>query len=336
MWLSVGRDAATRLRAHGLRRLSSLLRVPRAEHRRPTPVDRRTGTRALSDCGERPGVHQNPIVDTLWQRREGAVDDHDAVPLVPRPPSFSQLSVDYRFGSDATLREHYLNPWGKVRIGRVFEDLDALAGSIALEHCKTADGKLPPKFVALVTASVERICARREFESVDSDMVLQGRVTYVGSSSINVAMTAQCAGFAVPWINASFMFVARDTRPGGGAWRVNPLQLGESSAVVARCRWLLVRARNRRCVARATPGTVSGGAGVYQQSRYERLGAPCDLPLLVRCVTYCFWCGVRPGVSGAVCDLLLRLFASQTQSPSAQHLTWRRPRHAVDVRSPRR
>jgi hypothetical protein len=37
-------------------------------------------------------------------------------------------SVTYAFSSDAVLREMYRNPWDKIRVGRVMEDLDSLAG----------------------------------------------------------------------------------------------------------------------------------------------------------------------------------------------------------------
>lgn len=49
----------------------------------------------------------------------------------------------------------YRNPWHRIRIGRVLEDLDSLAGNIAFAH--TDDGNpetMPP---VLVTAAVERI-----------------------------------------------------------------------------------------------------------------------------------------------------------------------------------
>lgn len=59
----------------------------------------------------------------------------DATPssvVVPKAPK--RTVVSYRFTSDAFLREHYRNPWGNVRLGRVLEDLDSFAGFIAFEH----------------------------------------------------------------------------------------------------------------------------------------------------------------------------------------------------------
>jgi acyl-coenzyme A thioesterase 9 len=39
----------------------------------------------------------------------------------------------YGFSSDAVLREQYRDPWNSIRIGMLLEDLDSLAGSIALK-----------------------------------------------------------------------------------------------------------------------------------------------------------------------------------------------------------
>ena len=49
----------------------------------------------------------------------------------------------------------YRNPWNRVRVGRLLEDMDSLAGYVAFLHCDDGDGgRLPP---LLVTAAVERI-----------------------------------------------------------------------------------------------------------------------------------------------------------------------------------
>lgn len=52
-------------------------------------------------------------------------------------------------------RTQYCNPWGHLRIGRVLEDLDSLAGNIAFAHSDDGDAATTPP--ALVTAAVERI-----------------------------------------------------------------------------------------------------------------------------------------------------------------------------------
>ena len=47
--------------------------------------------------------------------------------LVAKPPTRS--SIRYGFVGDAGLLEAYRNPWNAVRVGRVMEDLDSLAGT---------------------------------------------------------------------------------------------------------------------------------------------------------------------------------------------------------------
>ena len=50
-----------------------------------------------------------------------------------------------------TCGTRYSNPWGNLRVGRIFEDLDALAGNIAFQHCDDGDSDTIPPL--LVTAS---------------------------------------------------------------------------------------------------------------------------------------------------------------------------------------
>lgn len=53
--------------------------------------------------------------------------------LIPRTPSRSRTSVIYKFSEDYVLREQYRNPWDEIRIGKLVEDLDALAGTICFK-----------------------------------------------------------------------------------------------------------------------------------------------------------------------------------------------------------
>lgn len=66
----------------------------------------------------------------------------------------------------------YRNPWGKVRIGRILEDLDSMAGNIAFRHCEDGEAMtLPPM---LVTAAVERIHILRPLQ-LETDFTLRAR-----------------------------------------------------------------------------------------------------------------------------------------------------------------
>lgn len=71
-------------------------------------------------------------------------------------------------------------------IGKLFEDLDALAGSIAFSHCGHPDSSAASR-LTLVTASVDKIIQSRAI-SVDQDILVVGQVAYVGKSSLDIAI----------------------------------------------------------------------------------------------------------------------------------------------------
>ena len=72
--------------------------------------------------------------------RGTGADEQSPDELLEYPSEKSFTTVSYKFQSDATLREEYQNPWGYLRHGKLFEDVDALAGTIANRHC--ADSNL--------------------------------------------------------------------------------------------------------------------------------------------------------------------------------------------------
>lgn len=179
-------------------------------------------------------MHQTPIVDLLWNRRKAALErqagsKNSAEPpaaegqhgkLQPKRPSESAQSVRYNFTdpSQTWLVDKYRNPWGHVRPGRLFEDLDALAGTVAFEHCRQ-EGQDGP--LQIVTASVDRI-KYIERPTLDDDLVLSGRVTWVGRSSMEILMRAQASKSSSHFLESIFTFVARDPATGKAA-RINPL-----------------------------------------------------------------------------------------------------------------
>jgi len=144
------------------------------------------------------------VTARLWQARLKAaklagVDQNPATmlaqeKLVPKPPI--RTTVGYNFEHDNDLREAYRNPWNEVRIGRVLEDLDSLAGNIAFAHCDDADVATRPQL--LVTASVDRVRLLRPLR-LKEDMTLTGAVAWVGTSSIVIRMEAWPAGEPILW-----------------------------------------------------------------------------------------------------------------------------------------
>ncbi|KAJ3072011.1 hypothetical protein HDU99_002295, partial [Rhizoclosmatium hyalinum] len=80
--------------------------------------------------------------------------------------SFAQVFLPFR--QDASLRDEYSSHFGKIRVGKVLEDLDALGGYIAYLHVVGASIPL-----AVVTASVDRMDMHGELP-VDRDVSLSG------------------------------------------------------------------------------------------------------------------------------------------------------------------
>lgn len=191
--------------------------------------------RSLSDDAASAGLHQTPIVDLLWNRRKVSLCKDSqgiAAPigkeraLITKTSEDSSQSVVYEFTNPKKtwLVDKYRNPWGFVRPGRLFEDLDALAGTIAFEHCRSNNPA--DSLLHIVTASVDRIKYLQR-PSLDDDMVLSGRVTWVGRSSMEIQMRAQSKHGKSPFLESIFTFVARDPATGRAAM-INPLKpIGE-------------------------------------------------------------------------------------------------------------
>ncbi|KAG7014562.1 Acyl-coenzyme A thioesterase 9, mitochondrial [Cucurbita argyrosperma subsp. argyrosperma] len=140
-----------------------------------------------------PGMHHSPVTTALWEARSSIFErlldpPKDAPPqseLLTKTPSQSRTIVIYNFSSDFILREQYRDPWNEARIGKLLEDLDALAGTISVRHCSDVDSTTRP--LLLVTASVDRIVLKKPI-SVDADLKVVGSVIWVGKSSIEVQL----------------------------------------------------------------------------------------------------------------------------------------------------
>ncbi|XP_039167155.1 uncharacterized protein LOC120292791 [Eucalyptus grandis] len=88
-----------------------------------------------------------PVTNASWEARSeiiGEVGDAGATEsaaspeseLVPRSPSRSRASVFGIFSSDYVLEDQYRNPSNEIRMGKLAEDVNALAGTIC---CYKAD-----------------------------------------------------------------------------------------------------------------------------------------------------------------------------------------------------
>ncbi|KAL9397688.1 hypothetical protein Peur_011941 [Populus x canadensis] len=175
-----------------------------------------------------PGMYHSPVTNALWETRSKTFErfldpPKDAPPqseLLTKTPKQSRTSILYSFSADHILREQYRDPWNEVRIGKLLEDLDALAGTISVKHCCDDDNTTRP--LLLVTASVDKIVLKKPI-SVDIDLKIVGSAIWVGWSSIDIqlevlqsAKETSDTSDSVALI-ANFIFVARDSKTGKAA-----------------------------------------------------------------------------------------------------------------------
>lgn len=124
-----------------------------------------------------------------------------ADPSKGKQPSESEVGIEYLFSQDQFLLETYRNPWGEMRFGKILEDLDALAGNIAFNHVEGNP--------LIVTAGVDRIRVRQR-PDIGADQYLSGKVTWVGSSSMEIRMKISASENGPEWLEAYFTFVTLD------------------------------------------------------------------------------------------------------------------------------
>lgn len=181
----------------------------------------------------------------LWSTRMQSINEaielykaHGSDSLASAPqPIAKRMSESYvegtlPFSSDPDAREDYINTYGGVRIAKLLEDLDALAGAISYRHADDANHRTLP--LAIVTASVDRLDLLNALE-IDRDMRLAGHVTYVGKSSMEITIRVESAlrqdeehpdahDGMIPILLSRFTMVARDPTH-GNAVQVNTLAL---------------------------------------------------------------------------------------------------------------
>ncbi|KAL0055761.1 hypothetical protein WJX82_004111 [Trebouxia sp. C0006] len=155
------------------------------------------------------GMIGTSVTKKLWLKRLTKNKDrlkHLPLPaLNAKPPQ--PITVTYPFSSDRFLQEQYRNPWNQVRVGKLLEDLDSLAGNIAFQHCddERTDTQLP----LLVTASVDAIHLRRRLD-LHQDVQVSGQVVWTGKSAMDIRMQLNQEHFkGEPSLVALFTFVAR-------------------------------------------------------------------------------------------------------------------------------
>ncbi|KAL7414495.1 HotDog domain-containing protein [Mrakia frigida] len=149
------------------------------------------------------------------------------VELTPKKMFESYVEVELPLLSSPDLLSEYVSTSGGLRIGKLMEHLDSLAGAIAYKHA------LPPPSVPqserpaplyLATAGADRLDMFRPL--VVQDIRLSGQVCFVGSSSMEVFVKMEGVkdGEVIgdTLLLGRFTMVARDSKT-HKARKVNPL-----------------------------------------------------------------------------------------------------------------
>ncbi|GAB2227823.1 hypothetical protein Droror1_Dr00009650 [Drosera rotundifolia] len=268
-----------RRRHHHLRRFSNAPNPP------PPPSSLDAGHSIRKPISLWPGVYHSPVTNALWEARSRFFETSEEKEsskgegvVGRRAPRESRTRVEYRFGSDLVLREQYRNPWNEIRMGKVVEDLDALAGTISYKHCCVNGGMIRP--LILVTASVDRIVLKKPIR-VDSDLRIEGAVTWVGRSSmeiqLEVVQPTQDLSDSMALI-ANFTFVARDSETG----KASPINQVQPETEQEKILWEEAEKRNKmRKMKRAEQKKMNDDEVA---SRIDKLLAEgrvfCDMPAL--------------------------------------------------------
>jgi acyl-coenzyme A thioesterase 9 len=132
-----------------------------------------------------------------------------------RAESFSYLVLPFK--EDIWLTDFYASAAGRLRMGQLFQDLDALAGRIAYRH-------VSPASPIIVTASVDRIYMLKRVDDIQNkNFILSGSVIWTGRSSMEIVIKASTTENEVKedlkeedineedvFLTANFTFVARN------------------------------------------------------------------------------------------------------------------------------
>ncbi|CAH9077504.1 unnamed protein product [Cuscuta epithymum] len=249
-----------------------------------TPID--AGSSIRKPTSFWPGVYHSPATKALWEARSSTFEKlshatSDAPPqseLITKNPRISRTSVFYPFSTDYDLREQYRNPWNMIRMGRLVEDLDALAGTISYKHCSDNDSTTRP--LLLVTASVDKMVLKKPIH-IDLDLNIEGAVTWVGRSSMEIQLKVTQNSPDTPdslALTANFTFVARDSVTGKSAL-VNQISPETEDEILL---WNEAEERNR--MRKKMRGEQTKKVDVREVNRVDELLAEgrvfCDMPAL--------------------------------------------------------
>lgn len=121
------------------------------------------------------------------------VKPYDPSLIRPKSAAESSCVVRYRISSDDVVRREYQRFDNGVRIGKLLEDMDSGAGDITSRH--TFLGRRDVRGPDNVTACVDGIVINDCLENLEKDgkdFWLEGRLIWVGNSSMIIRMRVWC------------------------------------------------------------------------------------------------------------------------------------------------
>ncbi|KAG0483335.1 hypothetical protein HPP92_011419 [Vanilla planifolia] len=112
-----------------------------------------------------PGMYHSPVTKALWEARsciferllDPSMDRPPQIELLNKTPAQSRTNIVYNFSSDYILREQYRDPWNEVRFGKLLEDLDALAGTIAVKRTQLKQIPWPSQLISLLLHVIRKL-----------------------------------------------------------------------------------------------------------------------------------------------------------------------------------
>ena len=91
-------------------------------------------------------------------------------------------------GDNPSVRDKYLTFYKTVRIGKLLEDMDTLAGLVGYKYYKGPAEYEDRAPFALVTASVDKFKLKESFIRSDRNIRMTGFVSYAGKTSLEITI----------------------------------------------------------------------------------------------------------------------------------------------------
>ncbi|MBG56501.1 MAG: hypothetical protein CL935_05200 [Deltaproteobacteria bacterium] len=137
--------------------------------------------------------------------------------LTVRKTTDSDIEKIMPFSEDLELRDRYINFFGALRLGKLLEDLDLIAGQVAYKHTDGWEREL-----TIVTAACDRIDLLGDLR-IDCDLQFLASINWVGKSSLEVGIKISSKESKI-WKRVARAYFIMVARKYGKAEIVNSLE----------------------------------------------------------------------------------------------------------------